>query len=430
MAPDNGGDPVLAQYEAYPYPARDPRDEAERLITGSPSHLAEVNHYLFAGRRDFARPFRALVAGGGTGDAAIMLAQQLSDEAGSGAGSVAAPGEVVYLDISAAARAVAEARAAARGLANIRFVTGSLEDLPGLALGPFDYIDCCGVLHHLADPAAGLRALTAALAEGGGLGLMVYGALGRTGVYPLQEALEALGAGLTLAERVGLARRLLADLPATNWFRRNPFLGDHRRSDAELVDLLLHARDRAYRVPELVALLAAADLALVAFPEALRYEPASYLGDPRLLKRLEGLGRLERAGLAEALAGNLKTHVVYAAPSGSAEGRVAQPDRPEAVPLLIGDDNGGGPAMAEALGRNLRLTATFDGVKLSLALPRLAPAMLARIDGRASLGAIHRNLQALDSALDWPAFKAQFDRLYRALNGLGRLFVRYPTAPG
>ncbi len=60
-------DPVQRQYEAYPYPARDPSDEAKRLVTGSPSHLDEINHYLFAGARDFAEPFRALVAGGGTG---------------------------------------------------------------------------------------------------------------------------------------------------------------------------------------------------------------------------------------------------------------------------------------------------------------------------------------------------------------------------
>ncbi len=423
MPPDNDDGPVLAQYEAYPYPARDPRDEAKRLITGSPSHLAEVNHYLFAGRRDSALPFRALVAGGGTGDAAIMLAQQLSDEAGSGTVS----GEVVYLDISTAARAIAEARAAARGLTNIHFVTGSLTDLPDLGFGAFDYIDCCGVLHHLADPAAGLKSLTGVLAEGGGLGLMVYGALGRTGVYPLQQALSDLGAGLPLAERVDLARRLLGDLPATNWFRRNPFLGDHKRSDAELVDLLLHARDRAYRVSELVELLAAAELAPVAFPEALRYDPASYLGDPRLLKRLDGLIWTQRAALAEALAGNMKTHVVYAAPRASLEGRVAVPDRPEAVPLLSDDD---GPAMAEAVGRTLTLTANFDGVKLRLALPRLAPAMLARIDGSTSLGEIHQGLQALDSGLDWSTFKAQFDQLYRALNGLNRLLVRYPTASG
>ena len=35
---------LAAQYEAYPYPKRDPRDEAKRLVIGSPSHLREVDH--------------------------------------------------------------------------------------------------------------------------------------------------------------------------------------------------------------------------------------------------------------------------------------------------------------------------------------------------------------------------------------------------
>ena len=61
-------DDVRAQYEALPYPPRDPRDEAIRLITGTPSHILEVNHYLFAGRLNFSRPFRALVAGGCHGE--------------------------------------------------------------------------------------------------------------------------------------------------------------------------------------------------------------------------------------------------------------------------------------------------------------------------------------------------------------------------
>ena len=86
-------EPVREQYEAYPYPARDPKDERKRLIVGSPSNLAEIDHYVFAGRGDFAAPFRALVAGGGTGDAAIMLAQQLQDR--SRARGDAAAGEVV-----------------------------------------------------------------------------------------------------------------------------------------------------------------------------------------------------------------------------------------------------------------------------------------------------------------------------------------------
>ncbi len=87
--------------------------------------------------------------------------------------------------------AVARARAEARGLANIA-VQGSLLDLAGVGLGPFDYIDCCGVLHHLPDPAAGLAALVSVLAPGGGMGLMVYAPHGRTGVYMLQDALALL----------------------------------------------------------------------------------------------------------------------------------------------------------------------------------------------------------------------------------------------
>ena len=411
------GDPVLAQYEAYPDPARDPRDEAKRLVTGSPSSLPEVNHYLFAGRRDFARPFRALAAGGGTGDAAIMLAQQLADSGG--------PGEVVHLDLSASSRRIAEARAEARGLTNIRFVTASVTELPDLDLGTFDYIDCCGVLHHLDDPAAGLRALVGALDEGGGLGLMVYGALGRTGVYPLQETLRDLGRELPLDERVGIARRLLDELPATNWFRRNPFLGDHKRSDAELVDLFLHARDRAYRVRELAALLSEAGVAPVAWIEPARYDPATYLVDPVLLKRLEGLAPMDRAAVAEALAGNMKKHVVYAAPAGQVGPRVAAPEGPEAVPLLVEVDV---PALVASIRDSLVLRAELDGIKVRFALPRLAPAMLPRIDGRASLGEIHGELRALDSGLDWPAFKRQFDQLYRALNGLNRMLITYSIA--
>ena len=162
----DGADPVAVQYESYPYPPRDPRDESKRLVTGSPSHLGELIHHVRGGVFDPGQPFRALIAGGGTGDAAIMLAQQLAD-------SGAAAARVVYLDRSAASRRVAQARAAARGLANLDFVSGSLLDLGALGLGGFDYLVCCGVLHHLDDPEAGLAALPAALAPGGGMGVML-----------------------------------------------------------------------------------------------------------------------------------------------------------------------------------------------------------------------------------------------------------------
>src|SRR5262249_40883976 len=163
-------DRVRDQYEAYPYPPRDPRDEAKRLIEGSPSHILEIDHYVFAGRRDWSQPFRALIAGGGTGDGTIMLAQQLADRG--------CPAEIVYLDLSDAARGIEAARAQQRNFGSIRFIAGSLLDLPNLDLGRFDYIDCCGVLHPLPDPPAGLALLAGALADDGGIGLMVYGTIG------------------------------------------------------------------------------------------------------------------------------------------------------------------------------------------------------------------------------------------------------------
>ena len=89
---------VQEQYETYPYPARNPADEDKRLITGSPSSLREIDHYLYAGARNWSRPFRVLFAGGGTGDALIMLAQQLKDEK--------CPAEITYLDLSKASRAI------------------------------------------------------------------------------------------------------------------------------------------------------------------------------------------------------------------------------------------------------------------------------------------------------------------------------------
>lgn len=412
-------DKVRDQYEAYPYPSRDPADEAKRLIVGSPSHILEINHYLFAGRRDFTKPFRALIAGGGTGDAAIMLAQQLSDAAG----PEGVAGEVIYLDLSTASRAIAEARARARGLTNLRFVTGSILELPALSLGTFDYIDCCGVLHHLAEPEAGLKALVEGLAPDGGMGLMLYGTYGRSGVYPLQEVLRAMVGDRPLAEQVSFTRRLLANLPPTNLFARNPVLRDHTGSDAALVDLLLHSQDRAYTVEEIAALIGSAGLNLISFIEPLRYEPATYLKDPVLLRALTSLSPEGRAAVAEKLAGNLKTHVLYVS-RRSATDTLAWPYGPEAIPCLRVLD---GARLAKAVQRDLVLKGEFDGLPLKFSLPRLAPAILPWIDGRTTLGEIQQTLHGLDPRHDWDHFKTQFDQLYQVLGGLNHLLIRYAT---
>ncbi|MGE0718867.1 MAG: methyltransferase, partial [Alphaproteobacteria bacterium] len=304
-------------------------------------------------------------------------------------------------------------------LSNIRFVTGSLLDASDL--GRFDYIDCCGVLHHLEDPDAGMRALVAALAEGGGIGFMVYGELGRSGVYPAQELLRLLApAAVPAGERVATARRLVAALPETNLLRRNPLLGDHLASDAGIFDLLLHARDRAYRVPDVLALLARAGLRLVTFIEPLRYEPETWTSDPVLRRRLAGLPAADRAAAAELLASVHKVHIAYAVRDDHPGDTVARPTD-DAIPALRDME---AAALARAIRPGAPLTVRFDGVPLPLALPALAGPIVARIDGRRTVAAIRDELRAsVDPRLGEAAFADAFAATYRALNGINRLLI-------
>jgi SAM-dependent methyltransferase len=416
MTDSSSVDDVRAQYEALPYPPRDPRDEAIRLVIGTPSHVLEISHYLFAGRLNFSRPFRALVAGGGTGDACIMMAQQLADRR--------CPAEVVYLDLSTASREICEARAKARGLRNIQFLTGSLLDLPDMNIGLFDYIDCTGVLHHLPDPSAGMKALASVLQPEGGVGVMLYGQYGRTGVYPLQEMLRTL-APLSMAteDRIAMAKRLIRFLPTTNLFRRNPYLNDHvTGGDPGLYDLLLHSIDRAYTVPEIGELTASAGLRVVAFLEPVRYEPATYMSDPVIARQTSSLPLLERAAFAERLSGNLRTHIFYATRAGY--DTVARPEDTQAIPVLREMD---AQKLAAGLQPGSPLVANLDGFPWRAQLPALAPRIISQIDGRRSVAEIYTSMGAEGSLPRWEDFYAQFEDLYVKLNGVNHLLLRFRT---
>jgi SAM-dependent methyltransferase len=406
---------LAAQYEAYPYPQRDPRDEAKRLVIGSPSHLREIDHWVFGATRPRGTPLRALVAGGGTGDGTIMLATQMAREGRAG--------NVTYLDRSAAAMAVAQARAKARGLTNIVWESRSLLDLPGSGLGPFDYIDCCGVLHHLPDPDAGLAALLSVLAPGGGMGLMVYAPHGRTGVYMLQDALRLLAPDAEApAARLDVAKRVMRHLPESAWLRFNRAFSDHiDGGDAGLYDLLLNPRDHAFDIAGLFDFLGRAGLEVRCLLEPMRYDPAIYLPDPRLRARVAGLDPIARAALAEALTGNMSTHVVYCVRRAEAE-PVADPLDPEAVPVAR-------EMPAAELARNIQpdgvLGFLFDGLRVPVALPKLAVPILNQIDGARSVGAIAAVLAGRGTGAD--DFARAWQETWTKLSALNRILLLPPA---
>ncbi|MEL6618922.1 MAG: class I SAM-dependent methyltransferase [Pseudomonadota bacterium] len=375
-------DPVQAQYEAYPYPERKPTDERKRLITGSPSLPVEMDHWLWGGARDWSQPLRVLVAGGGTGDALIQLAQLLSD--------AGRPYDITYLDMSRAARRVAEKRAQVRKLQGIRFETGSLLD--AASHGTFDYIDCCGVLHHLPDPQAGFDALAAALSPDGGLGLMVYAPHGRSGVYPLQSGFGALLNGLPPERRLKAAKRIFLALPDAHPFKRNMRVVDHEQGDAGFYDLLLHGRDRPYAITDLMQALDAAGLEWAGCPEPMLYDL------DRLVPEVpDGLAPRVRMQAAEDLRGTFKTHVAYVRRRGAVQ---APPfGCPDAVPHLR---NVNAAQLAGHVAQTGNLTIETAAEVFSFDLPHEVAPVLARVDGRQTLAAIGAqgvNWSAVETAL-------------------------------
>ncbi len=405
---------LAAQYEAYPYPKRDPADERRRLVVGSPSHLREIDYWIFGASRPRSTPLAALIAGGGTGDATIMLAQQLA--------TAARPGRVVYLDRSQAAMAIARSRAAVRGLDTIEWHSGSLLELAESGLGPFDYIDCCGVLHHLPAPEAGLAALLSVLKPEGGLGLMVYAPYGRTGVGMLQEALRLLApVEEKPAERLAVARRLLRHLPESGWLRRNPYVGDHLEGgDAGIYDLLLNPREHTFTVPDLASMLEHAGLRIAALIEPMRYEPATWLPDPKLRALAQSLDSTSKATLAEAVTGNMSTHIAYCV---RRESTIALPDpmHPGALPVMREIS---GADLAKHIRPDGTISFLFDGLRALVPLPPLAAAILALIDGRHTVGEIAAAFAARGIAE--AAFRRAWAETFTTLSGLNRLLLAPP----
>jgi SAM-dependent methyltransferase len=437
--PDNYLPEVRNQYEALPYPPCNPQDDHKRLVLTWLEDLPMINHYCFAGKQSFQNGFKALVAGGGTGDATIFLAEQLRHT----------DAQVVHLDMSEASIALAKERAQIRGLTNIRWVHDSLLNLPALAeqLGKFDYINCSGVLHHLADPDLGFKALLSVLKADGAIGLMVYATSGRTGVYQMQELMRLVNGGEADAQRkIANTRDLLASLPATNWFKRSEDLHhDHKAGDAGLYDLLLHSQDRSYSVGELFDWLGGeADGAKgghgmhLEFTDVQRgrspYLPHMVLGarPPPMAAALRKLPQRKQYEMAELMSGSIITHSLYVtrnaactAPYGDAA----------YVPFFYHEPLTGEMA-AQVFGSNkgqpFMLRHQHSGVSVMVNPGRYGAKILALIDGKKTFGEIFDQFRAAwqgkAAAPDNAVLFADFAESFDSLNALDRLLLRHPSA--
>ncbi len=204
--------------------------------------------------------------------------------------------------------------------------------------GPFDLIDCVGVLHHLPEPARGLETLAAALTPGGVIDLMVYQEGHRRLYLAFRQALALLAplaAEEPAAARLDLARRLARDLAGAArcpaWIRtelgRLAELAGER--PAWFADTLIHPHEHVYTPLSLLAEAEAAGLAFAGFTFPALWDPRLYLQDPALRQRLDALDLPARAEvLSLLLADGAPFLELYLAP------RAAAPPAPPGPQLL------------------------------------------------------------------------------------------------
>ena len=210
-----------------------------------------------------------LVAGCGTGQQAIETAQMFPDA------------RVLAVDLSLSSLAYARRKTHALGLGNIDYAQADILRLDSIGR-TFDLIESTGVLHHLADPLAGLRVLVKLLRPRGLMHLGFYSESGRQPMVAARRFITQRGYRATTADIRRCRQELMSKKPAN--LPDLAELGDFFSTSA-CRDLLFHVAERRMTLPEIEAFLAAEGLALVGFQleahVAARYR-RTFPGDPTM----------------------------------------------------------------------------------------------------------------------------------------------------
>ena len=178
--------------------------------------------------------------------------------------------KITAIDLSPSSLEILRKRLDIYKIEGVEIIEMSLLDLDPEKVGKFDMINCVGVLHHLENPSLGLRALKNVLEDDGFMDIMVYGKIGRTGIYQMQDLLKMANKEveeLDYSTKLENYKKIYPLLPGNNWFKKSEMLGpDHLfTGDNGVVDLLLHHQDRAYTIPELYQWVEEEDLNIVEF---------------------------------------------------------------------------------------------------------------------------------------------------------------------
>lgn len=255
-------DVVSRQYERWTYPA--PIEDLAQWTRDfheffDPSYA----HRMLWPDRPYKPDLDILIAGCGTNQASVFAYRNPQ-------------ARVLGVDISEASLSHQRYLKSKHDLANLELRRLPIEELATLGRD-FDLIVSTGVLHHMADPAVGMRSLAQCLRPDGAIALMLYARYGRLGVEVMQSVFRDLG--LKQNERsLALVRNTLEMLPATHPVRPYMQFAPDLSYDAGLVDTFLHGRDRSYTVEDCLELVTSAGLAFQGWINNECYYPETIIG--------------------------------------------------------------------------------------------------------------------------------------------------------
>lgn len=292
---------VQRLYDTYPFPPEPLLDSPPPGYNWRWNWLAAYN--FCTGQKPQKQDARILDAGCGTGVGTEYLVH-LNPQA-----------QVVGIDLSAGALAVAKERCQRSGANRVEFHHLSLYDV-GQLPGEFDLINCVGVLHHLPDPIRGIQSLAPKLAPGGLMHVFVYGELGRWEIQLMQKALSILQGSQRGDYRDGvkLGRQIFAALPKNNRIvkREKERWSMENQRDECFADMYVHPQEIDYNIDTLFELIDASGLEFVGFsnPKAWELERL-FRKNPELMERAKELSDRERYRLIELLDPETFTHYEF-----------------------------------------------------------------------------------------------------------------------
>lgn len=267
------------------------------------------------------------------------------------------------------------------------------------------------------------------------MGLMVYGAIGRTAIYQMQDLMRLINTGeQSVQTKIDDTKTLITELPASNWFKMTEKMtpADHiRHGDVGVYDMFLHQQDRAYTVSELFEYIDQCGLNFVDFSyrNKRRYQPKTYLENKSLLEKIGKLHIQKQYAIAELIAGNIFVHSFYVSTIKDTVAKLTNIDNIPFFSIFHLDCASLYRDMQNNPGRNIVLSPT-PNVEITISPGKYTHLVFKYLDGKRSLRKIFRKIKKElgKSSVTDVELLSNFEPTYKLLNDADWLLLRSPSA--